>query len=276
MKCVGIILLVMFSLSCAAQQKPTITTAGDSSFVLVKTYRGDIADVALDHLDNIYVVSSSGQVKKISAQGDSAAVYNQMKNYGSLSMIDVSNPMKPLLFYKDFSTLVILDRLLSQRAAVDLRKYGMLQPVAIGLSYDNNIWVFDEYDNKLKKIDEQGNILFQSADFRSIFASSLSPKKIFSDDGFVYLADPAKGILVFDNYGTFKKNLPLKNWNSISFAKNGVFRIVKNQLLFYNPSSFVEEQKTIPFFQPYMQSFISPDRFVSFNNDSLQVYRVRF
>src|SRR5690349_6855308 len=85
----------------------------DSSFMLVRTYQGDIADAALDNLDNLYIISSTGQIKKYNASGDSMGLYNQVRNFGKLHTLDVSNPLKVVLFYKDFSTVVILDRFLA-------------------------------------------------------------------------------------------------------------------------------------------------------------------
>ena len=131
----------------------------DSSFLLLRSYTGDVTGVALDNLDNLYVVSSTGQLKKFNNRGDSVGVFNGMRAYGKLQAIDVTSPLRPLLFYKDFSTVVILDRFLANRASLDLRKHNILQPTAIGLSYDNNLWVFDQYDSKLKKVDEGGNLL---------------------------------------------------------------------------------------------------------------------
>lgn len=149
----------------------------DTGFALVRTYTGKVAGAALDKLDNLYIISSTGQVKKFGPKGDSVGVFNGIRNYGKLAAIDVSNPLKPLLFYKDFSGVVILDRFLANRLSLNLRQFNILQPSAIGLSYDNNIWVFDAFDNKLKKIDEAGNLLLQTDDFRQLFGQSFSRKK---------------------------------------------------------------------------------------------------
>ena len=64
----------------------------DSAFVLVKTYTGDIADAAIDNLDNLYIISSSGQIRKFDSNGDSTGIYNQVRNFGKLFSLDVSNP----------------------------------------------------------------------------------------------------------------------------------------------------------------------------------------
>ena len=138
MKRIYTILTLLFL--CSAQLS---FAQNDSSFRLVNTYIGDIADAALDNFGNLYVISSQGQIKKFTPTGDSAGVYNQVKKYGNLYSIDVSNPLKLILFYKEFSTVVVLDRFFAPLATLDLRKYSVLQPTAVGLSYDNNILVFD-------------------------------------------------------------------------------------------------------------------------------------
>jgi hypothetical protein len=112
----------------------TTLPAQKDSFLLVRTYQGDIVDAAMDNLDNLYIISSGGQIKKYNSAGDSVAVFNQVKNSGKLFSLDVSNPLKLLLFYKDFSTVVVLDRFLAKVTSVDLRRVGILQPGAVGLS----------------------------------------------------------------------------------------------------------------------------------------------
>jgi hypothetical protein len=247
----------------------------DSAFVLMRTYEGDIAGAALDRLDNLYIISSKGQVKKFGAAGDSLSVYNQVRNYGQLYTLDVTNPLKLLLFYKDFKTVVVLDRFLSTMKTVDLRRYNILQPIAIGLSYDNNVWVFDEYDNKLKKIDEQGNHLFESNDFRSVFNQGISPQKIIDDNGLVYLADSSSGVFVFDNYGSFKKKIPLHSFQSIAVNRNQVVSTRPDLVTVYNTSTLLQTERKPPF-APYVLAFTSADRFVGLMPGKLAVYQYRY
>lgn len=249
----------------------------DTSFSLVRTYKGDITAAALDNLDNLYIISSTGQVKKIGPKGDSIGVFNGIRNNGKLFSIDVTNPLKPLLFYKDFSTVVVLDRFLASRITIDLRKYNILQPSAIGLSYDNNIWVFDQYDNKLKKLDEGGNILLETSDFRQLFNQSLAPTKIINDNKLVYLGDSAKGVFVFDNYGTFQKRVPLTAWTNIDVRNGLLVRLAQKEILLYNPANFMERSRKFPStFTPYVHSFTSGDKLVNFSSDSLFIYRVGY
>lgn len=256
-------LFLLFSFAVAAQ---------DSTFRQVRNIKGDIVNAAVDHLDNIYLISSTGQIKKLNAAGDSLAVYNQQKNFGQPHGIDVSNPLKILLFYKDFSTVVVLDRFLAVRATLDLKRFNILQPGAAGLSYDNNIWIFDEYDNKLKKIDEQGTLLQENTDLRNVFAEGIAPQRIVNRNGLVYLADTAQGIFVFDNYGAFKKKLPLNRWQSFEILKDDVVTISGGDIFFYNPSNFMQRQYHLPAFQPYFHSIIGNGRLILLSKEGMQVY----
>jgi hypothetical protein len=252
------------------------TQASDTSFILTRTYEGDIADAAIDNLDNLYIVSSTGQIKKFNAAGDSVGVYNQVKQFGRLFSIDVSNPLKLLLFYKDFSTVVVLDRFLATINTISLRKFSILQPGAIGMSYDDHIWVYDEYDNKLKKIDNQGNKLLETTDFRTVFNQIISPQKIINDNGLVYLADTLSGVFVFDNYGSFKRKVPMINWQSFAVNRNNLISTQNEMITIYNQSTLLETTRKNPFFKPYHHSFTTANKFISFSNNRLEIYQYRY
>jgi hypothetical protein len=267
---VRILLTILSLIFCA-----TTFAQNDSSFVLVGSYKGDVVDAALDNLDNLYVISSTGQIKKYNAAGDSIAVYNQLRNFGKTFVIDVSNPLKVLLFYKDFSTVVVLDRFLAGITTINLKNFKIIQPAAVGLSYDNNIWVYDEYDSKLKKINEQGDLILETSDLRGALNISLSPQKIINDNGLVYVADTTTGIFVFDNYGSFKRKVPLVNWQTIGVGKNAVVSISKDVITVYNTSTLMQTEKKLPYYNPLARSFISGDKFVTYSAQQLQVYRYR-
>src|SRR6478752_7060217 len=85
---------------CVSVVIPLATHAqSDSAFQFIKTIKGDFSYFSVDNLDNIYLVSSNNQLKKITANGDSVAVFNDVKRYGNPSSIDVTNPFKTLLYY---------------------------------------------------------------------------------------------------------------------------------------------------------------------------------
>ncbi|HUQ67062.1 MAG TPA: hypothetical protein VM101_12955 [Flavitalea sp.] len=206
---------MIFSSTCLSQS--------DSVFHFVKDYRGGITDFTVDNLGNFYFVYQNGQLKKLRPDGDSLAVFNNVRKFGKLYSLDVSNPLKVLLYFKGFNTVVILDRLLNERSIVDLRKHNLMQVRAIGQSYDNNLWVFDELEVKLKKIGDDGRLIDQSNDFRQMFDSTPSPSVIVDQDKLVYMYDQEKGVYTFDYYGGFKSRIPLTGWRDFTVINNSLF-----------------------------------------------------
>ena len=62
----------------------------DTTFRLIKVIKGDIVDFTVDNLDNVYILNSRNRVYKYDANGDSVAVYNDVKKFGRATLIDVS------------------------------------------------------------------------------------------------------------------------------------------------------------------------------------------
>ncbi|HEX8460870.1 MAG TPA: hypothetical protein VF623_05555 [Segetibacter sp.] len=202
------------------------------------TIAGGIQDFTIDNLGNIYLLTATNQVKKLNAKGDSIAVYNDVRRYGKISSIDATNPLKILVYYNDFLTVIVLDRLLNVRNTIDLRRQNIFQVRAITTSYDNNIWLYDELDSKLKKIDDNGRLLLESTDFRQVFDSVPTPNVLYDRDGQLYLYDPAKGLFVFDYYGGKKNNFQILHLTDLQVIDKNTITARNNlQVLLYKPST---------------------------------------
>lgn len=248
----------------------------DSVFSFLKKINGEFASFAVDHLDNIYLLSMANQLKKIDAKGDSVAVFNNVRNYGKVSYIDVSNPLRVLLYYKDFSTVVILDRLLNIRSTIDLRQQNVFQAQAVGLSYDNKLWLYDELEHKLKKIDEDGKPLFETPDFRQLFNEAFSFSSIFDHEGFLYMYDLQKGVFVFDYYGTLKKRIPLSGLKNFKATGKYLLGIRHDSLVRYQSDILQSRELLLP--QALQQSLsvnFTSSRVYALKKDGLEVYLLK-
>ena len=209
-------LFIVFLLLCWQQA----TAQSDSSYHVVKAVSGEFSSFTADNLGNLYIITKTNQLKKLNPKGDSMGVFNDVRKYGKLYSIDATNPLKTILFYKDFRTIVVLDRLMNTINTIDLRKQRIFQVRAVAPSYDNKIWIFDEQESKLKKIDEDGKIIGETADLRLALDEAPVPVSMFDQNGFVYMYDPLKGMYIFDYYGALKNKLPLLNWTDVQVVGN--------------------------------------------------------
>ncbi|HXB91531.1 MAG TPA: hypothetical protein VNU72_04545, partial [Puia sp.] len=210
------ILVIAVSAASARAQEPARPLRKDSSFLppvfqLNRTIPTEIVDFTVDNLGNIYLLNKDNQLKKLNANGDSLAVFNDVRRYGKIATIDATNPLKVLVYYREFTTIIELDRYLNIINTIDLRNpnLNILQAKAVGLAYDNNIWVYDEQDAKLKRVGDDGSLVDQTTDFRQLFDSTPEPAVIRDQGGLVYLYDPTRGVYVFDHYGMLKTHMVL-------------------------------------------------------------------
>ncbi|HRD58017.1 MAG TPA: hypothetical protein PK504_08190 [Ferruginibacter sp.] len=270
-----------FSQNSCAQTIPAATNTNPApviskdSFQLEKTIPGQFTAMDIDITNNIYLITAGNQLKKYNSNADSIAVFNDVKKYGNPSQVDVSNPLKILLYYKNFSTVVMLDRLLSLRNSINFRQQQIFSVKAIATSYDNNIWLFDEQDFKLKKINEDGKLLQESTDWRMLMNEVPLPQTIIDHNNFVYIYDEEKGFYIFDYYGTFKNNLPFTGWKNISVSHGRISGVKENKLHIYILQSLSERIYTLPsLFKNYISVKAVNGKLYLLKNDGLEIYSI--
>jgi hypothetical protein len=184
---------------------------------------GDFKLMEVDELNQIYLLETSGRLIQYNSKGDSLTMYNDIKRFGIPDRLDVSNPMRPLLFFPAYSTMVILDRLLTYRGSLSFRKLQQTQTNLAVNAYDGNFWIYDEQEFKIKKINTDGKTLTESADLRLLLEDAPKPTALFESEQHVVLYDPTKGIFLFDLYGGYIKTWPYKNWRMVQGnKKNGI------------------------------------------------------
>lgn len=235
----------MFQLN--AQTGNGLPTADENAFSgAVGIYTGPAKQFAADNLGNVYVLTTTGQMIKLNSRGDSLSVFNEVRRYGTIYALDVTNPMKLLLYYKDFSTIVMLDRFLNKVNTIDLRKQGIFQVKAIGLSFDNNIWLYDEQTARLKKIDDNGRMLSETVDLRQVLDITPNPVKIIDRDGLVYVMDTGNGLLVFDYFGSLKNTIALKDISDLEVIGKTIVGRRLNTFIRYTPATLELREAPLP------------------------------
>jgi hypothetical protein len=265
-------LLSVTALSARAQQATPFTTA----FTLTRTITADLADFTVDNLGNIYLLSKDNQLKKLSPEGDSLAVFNDVRRYGKIWSIDATNPLKILVYYREFTTILALDRYLNMVNIVDLRNLGILQARAVGLAYDNNIWVYDELDAKLKRIGDDGSLVDQTTDFRQLFDSVPDPAVIRDQGGLVYLYDPAKGVYAFDHYGGLKEHTVLTGWIDFTVIDKNLLGRNRQKFFKYQVGTLDYHEEPIPpAFRDAVKIVMTAGSFYVLKDKVLEVYSRR-
>lgn len=164
-----------------------------------------------DGLNQIYYVNADNEIVKFNCNDSTSITYSNY-SLGTPTSIDVSNPLKILVFYKDQQTIVILDNELSAISTIQLKgNFNGInyQPAAIcKLEGTDHIWMYDELSRKLIRLDESGQLLAASESFDQQFDFNLDVVKIFSSQDKVYVNVKNEGFLVFDAYANYVTTIP--------------------------------------------------------------------
>ncbi|WP_196891273.1 hypothetical protein [Aureivirga marina] len=144
--------------------------------------------IGIDAFDNIYYTQNNVLYKKTSTQTLS---YTNI-NLGELSSVDITDPTKIVLFYKDFSSAEILNRNLIR---IETIEFLDLNVSFLRKSVDSYFWIFSDvtqkvylYDYRLKRIVQETEIIRNS-----------NIEKMYSTFNFCWLITEEKTMLKVDS-----------------------------------------------------------------------------
>jgi len=177
-----------------------------------------------DQLRNVYTVTRINEVIKYTPDSKIQFRYNN-NTLGNLTFIDATDPFNLLLFYPDFRRVILLDRTLSETGAFDLFNLDVIDVPAVGISSDNNLWIYDDLKFNLKKIDRNGDILQESNNISLVLGKTLEPNFILERNNGLYVNDPEIGILIFDLFGNYTKTIDVKGLVQ--------FQVIDEQLIYW-------------------------------------------
>lgn len=198
-----------------------------------------------DNQSNIYVIKGNELIKYNKA-GKLLYKYSN-KNLGNIDYVDASNPLRILVFYKNFVQIVFLDNTLSphgEPTSFDL--LGMPQAQLAATSYNSCFWVYNQQNFELVRFSQSYEKTQQTANLNLLLNIQLQPIQLLEYDNKLYLNNPKTGILVFDIYGTYYKTIPIKNVDHFQPIGDWVYYQSGKKILAYNLKTTEEKEFEIP------------------------------
>ncbi|MFM9948826.1 MAG: hypothetical protein ACKV1O_12880 [Saprospiraceae bacterium] len=189
----------------------TLTAPAQTDSIWVQKWAIPAPDVQFfftDHLLQSYLLTPSQELIKYGPDGIEQFRYNN-RRLGTLARVDASNAFNLLLYYPDYQTALTLDRTLNKTGEWSLLSFGFLSVPVVATSADNQLWLYDAADQRLKKIGGDGSVLVQSDNLMQVLGYSLQPTCLLDRGNLIYLSDPARGIIVFDAIGQYHYTIPL-------------------------------------------------------------------
>lgn len=254
----------------------TIVVSGQKSTARYQLYKNIIEEarfLTTDKLQQCYLVNNQNDLIKYNPAGIEVFRYSNNK-LGQLEAVDVSNPFHILLYYPEFGNIITLDRTLNETSTRNLFDLGVLQTQAVGVSFDNNIWVFDELANRLRKYDKQGKIVIESIDLSTVIQKRIQPTNIIENNNQVYLYDPESGLYFFDIFGQFIRSFEVPNLSTLQIKNGHLLGVQDFNLFIWQLATGIKHPVELPFeLQEEMQLRIEQNHLFVLEDNTTSIYR---
>ena len=186
--------------------------------------------IEIDQYGYFYIIDQDNLIK-YDSEGHTLYHYSN-KLLGNIDQIDISNPLRPLLFYKDQGLIIVLDNTLSQqKEPISLNELGLYQTSCIANSnFDNGIWLYDIDVNEIIKINHLSEVNYRSGNLSVLIPNMEFPILNLKEKNRKLYVVTRNKIFVMDQFGSLlsvitlsaEKGLIIKEKNIITYDGNAI------------------------------------------------------
>jgi len=167
------LILLFFILQLA----PAAAQGQNLKILPISTQKIDADDfVGYDGLENLYYIKNNVFFKK---KENESWQYKNI-SLGKISRVDIQNPLKIVLFYENFNTVITLDNQLNETQKINFSKNPVpIMVTATGIASQNRLWIYNSLTQQIGLFDYlkstfqsitpsiQGNLKYYDSDFNT-------------------------------------------------------------------------------------------------------------
>jgi hypothetical protein len=150
---------------------------------------------------------------------------------GKIHQVDLQNPLQIVLFYKQFTSAVLLDNQLNETTKINFSELNIpLNPEAVSLASQNRLWLYDMLSQKLGLFDILKNT------YQPITQSFNESIRFYqSDYNYFYWVDTKQNLYVSNLFGKVNLLGVVPSFDQIQVVSPNQILVKKdNELYFYN------------------------------------------
>lgn len=210
-------ILILISFSTAKAQELTVPFKGKQ--------------LATDQFGYYYEISDT-EIKKYTKLGELYRTYSN-NVLGVIANVDVSNPYKILVYFRDFTKILILDNFLAPSSdVIDLTTIDLDATTLVCRSYNDGSWYYNALNFELVRKNQELKTTNTSSNIANLLGKNIQPNYLLEYNNRIYLSDSINGVLVFDVYGTYLKTIPVYGIDN--------FQVKDKYLLYINKEGIIE------------------------------------
>lgn len=198
----------------------------------------------VDDLSYVYTIDQNS-VTKYTNSGKMEFIYSRM-DLGNTGQLDVSDPLRPLLFFPETGTLVALDNTLSEQRVLRLweGEFGMPEWIASGVNQE--FWVYDGLNKEIIRVDERMNRRSTTGYLPAVTGHDPEIVGMAERHEKLIVADRKHGLWIFDRFGTFVRSIPIEGLRELRTHAPGMTLITDEGVFWQRYSDFFPTKVELP------------------------------
>ncbi len=179
-------------------------------------------NIELDEFQNVYVYDNTSLLNYNKA-GVNHCSYSNLRK-GEITSVDVTNPLRIVLYYGENNEVIFLDNTLSeQNQGVSLNDLSLYDVSLVCSSFQNHLWLYRSAEQKLVRINRNGEVVNETASLALWTEGDVGEFILLKESGnFLYLVSSEGEVIVFDQYGTFRKKILISEASKIHVSESKI------------------------------------------------------
>jgi len=224
--------------------------------------------IGVDDLENTFYLIQNVLFKKSKTE---LLSYNNV-NLGKISSVNIQNPFKIILFYKDYNSVILLDNKLNELTGkIDFTKETLFNNVQfVSLSSENDLWLLADdnkihlydYQNKLQKLETQPLRFYQKQFIPIMIKSTYKYIWVFSN----------KATIQFNEYGSYISFTELDYQDFVHPFQGGYLYQNRNALFYQSNNKIVSVKIDLKY--PFKEIYVNKESIYTFDGKFLYQYNI--
>lgn len=211
-----------------------------------------VADnISIDKLGNIYLINS-GEIVKFDKKFNRIADYSN-NLLGDIDFVDVSNPFRVMLYYRDFNRIVFLDSNLAElKSPLALDQLGAMDITAVCYSISGGFWVYSNNTSQVFRFSERLQKELKGVELGAVGAKGNAVRMIETTKH-IFVLFENDYIFILDRFGSYYKKIRFDNIIDFAVKDNTILSLANNVITATNIVTM--SQNTIPLLTEKVKAF---------------------
>ena len=229
---------------------------------------------SVDNFGNLFVVTPKNEVLKYNPQGKFLWNYTN-KTFGDITQLDVTDPLRVILFYPGFQQIVVLNNNLSEISQYSFNQNPEKQITLIASANNNGFWVYDQINRELKKLTNSFTDDLKTGNIYQRNGFDMQANFMVSDEQYVFINDVQEGVRIFDQYGNFVKTAVIEAENEFEVNGSEIYFFKNKKLMGYNYLTFEYKEVLLPTKSNISNALLRFNRLIILNEKGLTLWAIK-